>query len=96
MIISAAISYDPSTRRFTLISPEGSLLSTESPADIYGALFAHMFRRNGPFATLTLAGEVHVVNTFDNRANVTISINEARQWGERYGTKEPVRANPVQ
>lgn len=83
MMLGITMHYNPETRLHTATLPDGSAYPLKSSPDVFGDLFAFLFVRTDSAYALMPAADVQVQNVHDSRANVTLSIREAIEWGKR-------------
>jgi len=92
MMLNITMHYNPETRMHSATLPDGSAYPLKSSPDVFGDLFAFLFcRADSCYGGLT-AADIQVQNVHDSRANVTLSLREAVDWGKRAGA----RPKPVQ
>lgn len=83
MLLNITMHYNPETRTHSATLPDGSVFPLKTSPDVFGELFSYLFCRPDSGFSGIPAADVQVQNVHDSRANVTLALREAVDWGKR-------------
>jgi hypothetical protein len=93
MLLNITMHYNPETRLHSATLPDGSAYPLKASADVFGELFAFLFCRPDSCYSGLQAADIQVQNVHDSRANITLPLREALEWGKRAAARpKPVPA----
>jgi hypothetical protein len=96
MILSITMHYNPETRLHSATLPDGSAYPIKASSDVFGDLFAFLFCRPDSAYTALPGADIQVQNVHDSRANLTLPLREALEWGKRALARSKPGPAPVQ